>query len=50
MKTKSKNFWDTNKNPITMKVVETGKESAWIRHNESHKLDYDDARNRSIWI
>ncbi len=49
MKTKSKNFWDTNRNPITMSLVERGKETAWIKYNKSHKVDYDDARNRSQW-
>ena len=49
MKTKSKNFWDTNKNPITMKVVRRQKEDLWIRDKGTHKIDYDDARNRNIW-
>lgn len=50
MKTKSKNFWDTNKNPITMEVVKQYKEDCFIKNNKSRKLDFNDARSKNRWI
>ena len=47
---KSKNFWDTNKNPITMEVVKQYKEDCFIKNNKSRKLDFNEARSKNRWI
>lgn len=48
MKTKSKNFWDSNRNPITWHKIDSAYEKAYIANNNTSG-DYDTCRDSVVY-